>query len=144
MDKEIKELNIKFSDKPPKGIYEKAKEKWDRVDFENGTTFTVGTTIHCKFDIPDHLVEHETHHVIQQTEYKGGYKKWWDRYFKDDKFRLEQEIECYRKQYKFIVRNCKDRNDIARYLNGFSSDLSGSLYGNLVSFPEAFKLIKMI
>ena len=126
---------------PPKKIYDKARKQFgeDAVDFNKGTTFTVGNTIYCHIDIPRDLLAHELTHVRQQTEM--GWKKWWKKYFKDVDFRYSQEIEAYRKQYQWIKNNVKDKNLQNRYLVCYARSLSGKLYGNLKTYDEALKEI---
>jgi len=128
-------------EEPPKKIYKKAKKYFgeDIVNFDKGTTFTVGDTIYCKINIPRDLLIHELVHVRQQTEM--GWKKWWKKYFKDVEFRYSQEIEAYRKQYQWIKNNVKDRNMQNKYLVFYARSLSGKLYGNLKTYDEALKEI---
>lgn len=87
---------------PP--IYNLAVEKFG-VDWENLVCFTYAPNIHIKGGkIKDKdLLEHELVHIRQQTNYPGGAKAWWDRYFEDEDFRLKQELEAYRHQYKYVV-----------------------------------------
>lgn len=135
-------MSVKISnEKPPKHIYDKAVELWN-VDFEAGTVFTYGDTIHIHGDISPDLLVHESHHTLQQKKYVGGPDAWWDRYFRDEEFRKEQELECYQRQYQFIQEKIKDRNDRARYLWAYASHLSGEMYGRVLKFNEALKLIK--
>ena len=136
-EKEIKISHLQ----PPSSIYDRAVERWG-VDFSTGTLFTVDNVIYSKGIIPADLLIHEQNHVKQQREYPGGYKKWWDRYFEDDEFRLDQEVECYRIQYQFIKKNTKDRNQQSKHLSHFARSLSGKMYGNLISLLEAIKLLQ--
>ena len=122
-------------------IYERAVEKWG-VSFERGATFTFGNKIFCVSTPPDDLMEHETVHVSQQTNYPGGPQAWWDRYFENDEFRLDQELKAYRRQYHWAQGNLKDRTDIFRILEHCAKSLCGPIYGNLVTFQEAMDLIK--
>jgi len=125
---------------PPKRIYDKARRFFgDSVNFDKGTTFTVGNVIYCKVQPPKDLLAHELVHVRQQTEM--GYRKWWRKYFKDVNFRYEQELEAYRIQYNWIRLNVKDKNLQNKYLMFFARSLSGKLYGNLKTFQETFKEI---
>jgi len=124
----IQAIEIKFSTRPPQGIYEKARDEFG-VDFRKGAVFTVGDVIHCEsFPLPDHLYEHEKVHVIQQSNYDGGYVEWWNRYFEDPYFRYTQELEAYRTQYKFFCSKVKDRNQRFKFLNHIATHLT-TLYG---------------
>lgn len=140
-------IEIKKSTRPPVIIYEKAKEMFG-VDFDKGVTFTVGDTIHSKeFPISDDLMEHEQVHVIQQTNYIGGWKAWWERYFDDPYFRYIQELEAYQKQYKYYCIKTKDRNYRAKFLHTIASHLT-NMYGlqetglTLKSAKDAIQLFK--
>lgn len=123
---------------PPKEIYRKAKELWG-VDFEN-TVFTVGDKIHTKHTITYDLLAHEEKHSRQQKE--CGVNEWWDRYFKDPKFRLQQELEAYQEQYRSVVLNVSDRNEQARALFFFATSLSGDMYGRMIPYQDAVKKIR--
>lgn len=90
--------------------------------------------------IPDHLMVHESTHSRQHAAYPGGVEAWWERYLIDGAFRLSQEVEAYRNQYRFVTENYArpQRKAILKYI---THDLSSEIYGNLVSFEEAHKLI---
>lgn len=133
-------IEPKFSNElPPKKIYDKAVEQFG-VDFYNGIIFTVGDTIYSNQPLSYSLEAHEYTHVLQQTSI--GYKKWWKQYFKNEEFRLIQETEAYRNQYKFIEKTTKDRNKRFKYLNQIAKELSSPMYGSIISYKEAIKLIK--
>jgi len=123
---------------PPKEIYNRAVEMFG-ADFNRGTTFTVGNTIYCKGNISPDLLEHEKVHIKQQG---SNWKEWWEKYFTNEKFRLDQELEAYKTQYRWIKTNIKDRNLQSKYLMFFSSCLSGKMYGNILSMTDAIKFIK--
>jgi hypothetical protein len=134
-------MGVIISNKPPEPkLYNKVVEAFG-VNFDEGIVFTVGNTIHSKYRIPEDLMRHELVHVRQQSEYKGGYKKWWKDYLADPKFRLSQEVEAYRVQAQFIEATVKDRNEKARQIHKIASDLAGPIYGNLVSLSDAKKYI---
>jgi len=123
---------------PPKEIYDRAVELFG-IDFEKGTTFTVGDTIYSKEEISPDLLEHEKVHIKQQ---QSGWKEWWEKYFTDPEFRTSQELEAYQEQYRWVLKNIKDRNQRARYLMFFSQSLSGKMYGNILSLKDALFFIK--
>ena len=134
-----KEINI-TNEFPPQYIYNACVEKFG-VSFRKGVIFTVGKNIHVfeKEKLTKDLIEHEITHVIQQM--KMGVEKWWDKYLNDPEFRLEQEVEAYREQYKYALK-AFDREDRRMFLNDISKHLSGYMYGNLVTQEEAKELIK--
>ena len=127
---------------PPDGIYERAQVKWG-VDFKN-TIFTVGNKIHHSREhtlTPD-VLQHEIVHVKQQQAYPGGWQAWWERYFEDPIFRLDQETEAYKVQCQVAKDFFKDKNQFARYLVEVAWFLCGDMYGGLLSHSEALELIK--
>ena len=138
--KGVEKVSITIINEPPKGIYERAQEKWG-VDFET-TIFTVGSKIHAKYGLPPDLMAHELVHVKQQAEFEGGYKAWWECYFEDDQFRLDQEVAAYKEQLSLVRNLIKDRNQQARVLSRIAAVLSGKTYGNLISYAEALRLLK--
>lgn len=106
---------------------------------ESGVVFTYGDTCHTKSGtLPEWLVPHEEVHSRQQVDPE----EWWERYFIDPQFRFEQELEAYQVQYKWILEHYKDRNKQAQFLNKFASDLSGQMYGNLLTHSKAYRRIK--
>jgi hypothetical protein len=99
--------------------------------------FTYGDTIYFDKDLHYSLVAHEITHVLQQT--KMGAKIWWGKYLRGNKFRLSQEIEAYQRQYESLVRNNPAQGEFMVKI--MAGDLSGKMYGNIISFDEAKKLI---
>lgn len=119
----------------------KVVKKFGLKDITN-IIFTYGDTIYksplSNYGMPAHLLAHELTHVFQQT--KMGKDKWWDKYLKDDKFRLEQETQAYQQQYK--VAKEIDALSGEMILRKLCEDLSGEMYGNIVNFTTAEDLIK--
>ena len=105
------------------------------------TVFPYGLTIYnpSGLDIPDDIMIHEAVHIAQQGENPAD---WWKRYIFDKNFRLSQEIEANREQYKFICKIFKDRNQRVRALDKIAKNMSGEIYGNMISYLEALKAIK--
>ncbi len=102
------------------------------------TVFAYGDTIYSDFPISSNLLAHELTHIFQQI--KMGADIWWEKYLKNKKFRLSQEVEAYQQQYKVIENS--DSDNASYYLDKLARDLSGKLYGFIVSYDEAVKLIK--
>lgn len=102
--------------------------------------FTYGGAIYAPTvgEIASHLIVHEEVHSKQQGDDPKG---WWKRYLKDDKFRLEQEVEAYKAQYLFFKRTIKDRNRQTRFLYKIAADLASPMYGSIVPHREAMNLI---
>lgn len=89
-------------------------------------------------DLPIHLQVHEQMHLSQQGD---NPQDWWDNYIKDPQFRLDQEVEAYRAQYKKLSNNMKNLTKLERELAFLIIDLSGPMYGYMVSLKEAKELI---
>jgi len=110
-------------------------------ELEKTVVFTYGDTIYSPMtqEIPHNLGVHETVHMHQQGDDPEG---WWDRYLRDDEFRLSQEVEAYYTQYEFVKQEIKDRNLLTRFLMKIAADLSGPMYGNIVTHRQAFLMIR--
>lgn len=124
---------------PPFNIRELCEDLFDVKDTK--CVWTFGDTIFNPHGgNVDPLMElHEAVHADQQGDSPAT---WWDKYFRDEKFRFEQELEAYRMQYKHAALKIKDRNQRFRYLNALAVDLSSPIYGSLCTTSEARKLIK--
>ena len=110
----------------------KVKEVFPITD---STILTYGDTIYYDTELPYHLVAHEITHCFQQK----NPEKWWEKYLEDPKFRLKQEVEAYHNQYECVKRiDLRKAEDL---LNIIAGDLSGKLYGSIVNFETANKLI---
>ena len=127
--------------KPPRWLLGEVKKKWN-IEWESSIIFTYNGVISSSLGkITEDLLVHESHHIVQQKEC-GGSKKWFKRYLEDDKFRYEQELECYRLQYQWLEKHVKNKSEKFRFLKHYAKSLSGSMYGNLTTFFEAMSDIK--
>lgn len=120
-------------------IYYICKSKFG-VNWDDGIIFTYGDTVYSKYPLDEFKVVHEGVHVVQQTSM--GKEEWWDRYLKDVEFRLSQELEAYTAEVKYIKENVKDRNEKSRLIHRICKDISSAIYGNIISYQEASKLLK--
>ena len=137
----IKTIQVS-NEKPPQWILDAVKEKWG-VEWESPVIFTYGdliTTFSGKMS--EDLLAHEGHHTIQQKNFPDGKDGWWKRYLEDDEFRLEQELECYRKQYRWVVEHVPNKQERFRKLKFYAESLSSPMYGDFVGFNKAMQLIK--
>ena len=130
-------------------IINKKPPVWDEVvkrfDIEGqAVIFAYGDKIYNPFNaiIPDDLIVHEETHMHQQEKF-GDIKKWWIKYLDDSEFRLSQELEAYRIQYKYSKENYS-RQMRKALLKRIAKDLSSPVYGNIISFDKAKDLIKNI
>lgn len=106
-----------------------------------GAIFTYGENIHVpsgRVQLPDHLQHHEEVHIKQQKAM--GPEKWWDEYLTNPDFRLLQELEAYRAEYKFVMENY-NRDTRRKLIAHITSSLSSPMYGNLVNKKLAYDLI---
>lgn len=87
--------------------------------------------------LPSELIVHEAMHGEQQR--KMGPKKWWAKYLKDPQFRLDQELEAYRAQWVALGNDSRQYKKFV--LRRITKDISGRMYGNLISREEAKALI---
>ncbi len=111
-------------------------------DIAEGTVFTFGDTLYSPRtdQIPDHLMIHEETHSKQQMKFLTP-NEWWNKYFKDIPFRLEQEVEAYQNQWAFYKKD-NNRENRRKFLKKIAQDLSGKMYNNMISFQEAIERIK--
>lgn len=130
-------------EKPP--IWEEANAFFRLEELKLGTIFTYGDTIYNPFNVEltQDLIVHEEVHMAQQNNDPTVAKLWWQRYMADPAFRLQQEVEAYGAQYRFICWTVKDRNAQARQLFQLAGFLSGPMYGSVTSQREAMSAIRV-
>lgn len=80
------------------------------------------------------LIAHEQVHFRQQG---GKPATWWKKFLKSPDFRLEQEMEAHRAEYREFCRNHRDRNHRSRYLRELGRRLAAPMYGGLITVREA-------
>lgn len=107
----------------------------ENVIFTYGDELFVPMGEGTKLDAP--LLKHEETHSRQQKEM--GIQYWWDNFIFDPKFRLEQELEAYRAQYKAMGSFTPEAR--AGYLTHIAKDLSSAIYGNVITFEQAVQVI---
>ena len=138
-----KKMSKEFSEKVIVGFPPNYKEIKKFFILQKGVVFCWGDTIYS----PDgafislDLQAHEKTHSIQQVDY-GNIKKWWERYLKDPNFRLAMEVPAYQIQYREAKKISKDRNKLFNYLVALAKDLSGGMYGSIMTFQDAVNAIK--
>lgn len=100
--------------------------------------FTYGDTVYVPSGqpLPSDLEAHEQVHIDRQS----NPAKWWARYLADVQFRLDEELAAYRVQYAYALEHYT-RAYRRMLLTHISKDLSGAMYGKLISRKEAIKLI---
>ena len=93
--------------------------------------------------LPPSLIEHEKVHFLQQVNYEGGHEAWWERFLVDKAFRLQQEIPAHKIEWRVYLMSAKatQRNHRRLTLKEMAKRLSAPMYGNIISFREAKRLI---
>jgi hypothetical protein len=101
------------------------------------TIFAGGDSIYTDFPLTKDLMIHEMVHLKQQAEV--GLTNWVYDFLENPEMRLKYELEAYRIQLQSI----KDRNYRNKVRLESAKNLSSSLYGNIISYEEAFKQLKV-
>lgn len=111
-------------------------EEYKKVfDVTDNTIFAYDKVIYSNKELPVHLEVHERRHLIRQQ--KIGVDKWCEMYLTDIKFRLKEEVIAYKEQLESI----SDRNQRDKLRKICAKDLSSPLYGNIISYEEAYSLL---
>jgi nucleosome binding factor SPN SPT16 subunit len=136
-------IKVKVLTEKP-AIYDRLKERFKTIDWEKGLAIVWGDKIYTKYKLPNHVLAHELVHVRQQLDFEGGVSAWWDEYLTNDQFRLEQELEAYVTQVRYIREHTEEsnRNWRRQIIDQLAEDLSSSMYGNLISKGKAKEILK--
>lgn len=130
------ELNKDFQIKSQKEfplMLEYAKE----FTITDKTIFALDETIFTNYPLTEDLLVHEIQHLKQQK--KVGLSNWVYDFLHNPEKRKEYEIEAYRVQLASI----KDREKRNKIRIESARNLSSDLYGNITTYDEAFKLLKV-
>ena len=130
-------MSLPVRHQPPPNI--KAIEK--RFGFMRASTiFTYAPYVYVPSGVKltKSLEAHERVHLKQQGKKPQW---WWERYLVDDDFRLAQEVEAHRAEWRVLAVGVRDRNQISRRLGLLAERLSSPLYGGLVTMGAARRLI---
>lgn len=106
-----------------------------------GTVYTYGETIYAPgipFDLAPDLIVHEETHERQQGDDPHG---WWSVYLQKPEFRLDQELQAYRNQYRYFAEH-NGRTQAFNFLKQIAMDLGGPMYGGIISYMTAMQIIK--
>lgn len=109
---------------------------------QGGIVFTYGDTLYNphRLNIEDHLLAHEQVHTLQQGDNPGS---WWYRYLTEIPFRLEQEIEAYAVQYRFVKEHFNNKI-VKWFIDRIATDLSSEIYGKMIAKWQAETRIRQI
>jgi hypothetical protein len=105
----------------------------------HNAVFTFGDTIYSphRAGLDEHLQIHEGTHTTQQGDDPAG---WWDKYLKDPQFRLDQELQAYINQFESFKKKNNSQKSL-EFASSIAGDLASPMYGGIISFEKAFKLI---
>lgn len=121
-------------------IWDRVKETFPAAN-ERTTIIAYGDKIYAPEPLPGYMIAHELVHCERQGFTKKGADAWWEKYFVDPKFRLAEEIPAYQAQYQEFLKLYKDRNTRTRFTSILATQLSGDLYGHLIDYISAWKVI---
>lgn len=124
---------------PRMDIYSQCKKQFG-ISWDRGIVITIGETAHTKSgNLSPDMIVHESTHVHQQINYKGGPDAWWKKYFRDKEFRLDQELEAYKAQAEYFRKNSPNVKKKFEYI----WNSMATCYGGMVTYEEAMELIPL-
>jgi len=103
----------------------------------NEVAFPYKGKIYSNKELPKELEDHERVHFKQQDEI--GADEWEEQYLTNPQFRVNMEIEAYKKQLTHYTIN-KDIYEAGR--TQMAKVLSSPMYGNILTYKEAYQLLK--
>lgn len=92
-------------------------------------------------DLPDHLLHHETVHLMRQEII--GVDEWWRQYLTDLDFRYQEELLAHATEYDRLLDPTAPRNHRRAALKMVATRLSSSLYGTGRSMQKVCGDIEM-
>lgn len=128
-----------LSKEKPK-IYDRLFEAFG-ISWERGICIVWGDTCHSINDVRPDLWAHEEVHCEQQRFM--GPDIWWETYITNSEFRLNQEVEAYRAQIKYLRDHSDEMSrDVRRFaIDSMCKNLAGPMYGYIVTYKKAKELI---
>lgn len=121
--------------------FEEIAEVFPIVKQRNNVIFTYGDNIYNpdNMQITRALHEHECVHSCRQQ--LTGAADWWRKYLRDVEFRFDEELLAHRREYAEFSQGKAGRNQRRAALKIIARRLSSPLYGAMVSYGEAKRLI---
>lgn len=134
---------LELYERPP--IWREVVAKF-RID-PDAVFYAWGNTIYNpgRLKLTPSLIAHEGVHGLRQLGM--GVEAWWRRYLDDDGFRLNEEIPAHRAEWFRFERDSKmpgvpnPRTQRRWELKQIAKRLSGPMYGGMVTYAEAKRLI---
>lgn len=130
--------NLFSTEKPP--MYDVC-HKYFGADWDRGTIFAYGDTIHAKYPttVTKDVEAHEMVHMRQQADFLGGKDAWWQKYLDDTDFRCSQEIEAYKIQIAYALEHYS--RDYRRALKFHIYSSMSALSGGTISIEKAKEIL---
>lgn len=100
------------------------------------TIFALNEVIFTNYPLTPDLLIHEIRHLEQQQ--KVGLAEWVYDFLHNPEKRLEYELDAYQTQ----LRSIKDKNHRNKVRIESARNLSSDLYGNIITYQEAFVKLK--
>lgn len=89
------------------------------------------------------LIAHEEVHFSQQASTPGGPEQWWKKFLASPSFRLSQEIDAHRMEWRvWLASGRRSRLERRVMLKSLSKRLAAPMYGGIISIGKAKKAIK--
>lgn len=109
----------------------------------HGVMFCYGDTVFAPGGaVLDESVE--AHEMVHSRRQGADPARWWEMYIASPRFRLNEEIPAHVEEYRVIRSTVTERIRRRMYLRQIAQRLSGPLYGSLVTFDEAKRLIRTL
>lgn len=134
-------MRIKIKRYKPPILWFFIKRKFPKVQWSE-VLIAFGQTVYTGHRPSANGLHHEGVHLQRQNYSFLGAVKWWYKYLKYPKFRLEEELLAYRSEYWYIKKRIKEKEKVNTFLIRKAEDLSGPIYGSLISYSEALKEIQ--
>lgn len=106
-----------------------------KFPIDHNTIFAYNGDIYTNSKLTDDLLVHENVHLEQQK--RLGLEYWVENFLNSDEFRLEMEMEAYKKQ----VDSIWDTSKRQKLCIQCAQNLSSGLYGDIISLSEAFDIL---
>lgn len=131
---------MQFSQEKPVN-YPHIEEKFGKDLWDRGVVITYAPAIHSKNrSISPQIIHHEEVHIRQQLAYPGGPAAWWREYIRNDKFRLQEELEAHKAEAAYVRTNVHNRKKSEAAIDYIRHSIATN-YAGIISLSEARRLI---
>lgn len=138
----MKEQSVKFKKQK---LFPYIEEYREQFPITKDTIFVYKNTIFSNKTEKDWLeyydiLHHELEHLRSQNEI--GADIWIHKYLSSDEFRLEEELRAYKYQLE-KVKEMGDKTELMNITTECIANISSPLYGNIISYKQAEKLLTL-